>query len=135
MAEVSLDTILEQLMKLVDKVGGLDGKVSSMTDTWARQEHTASNGRAALHNKFESLQTEVRTKVDSITTRVGTIDHEIRDLAKKVGTVEPEVIAAGQEKLRKEGEMRYRNKLVAAVAGVSTIVGALGGGIAQHFLK
>lgn len=98
------------------KLGQLSQAVSMMTDLWKSQEVSATAGRKALHQKFESLQQSVGAQLASLDLRV---DRVVDTMSK----IEPAVKKYEDEKLREEGAKRLGKGLIAAFTATAGAVG------------
>lgn len=78
--------------RLLEAVDGLKTTVQNQMTMWATQERSASEGRRILHEKFETLQREVTTKLSG--------------LEEKVSWIEPSIKNFNDDRLRDEGGRR-----------------------------
>jgi hypothetical protein len=108
-----------QFHQITLMVGGLKQAVETMTGMWHQQELAATEGRRALHEKFENFREEMRVKMTDISGRVDR-------LAAQVKVIEPSVSAFNEEKLRDEGAKRLGKFLM---AGLMSVAGLLGWGM------
>ena len=105
-----------ELHEISAEIGGLKTAFNLMMAQWARQEETATAGRKALADKFESLQQTVGAQLSSLNLRV---DRVVDTMSK----VEPAVKKYEDEKLREEGAKRLGGKLIAALMAAAGGIG------------
>lgn len=112
-----------QLASLQTSVEHLTTAMTNMANQWANQENTATAGRKALHEKFESFKDSVGLQISGLSLRV---DRMVDTMTK----VEPAVKKYEEEKLREEGAKRLGKGLIAAMGMAA---GAVGWGLHEFF--
>lgn len=112
-----------ELHQISAEIGGLKKAMEMMTDLWRSQEQTAVAGRRALHEKFESLQTNVGLQISGLSLRVDRVVDGMKDMETTITKIEPAVKKYEEEKLREEGAKKFGAKLWAASTAIAGGVG------------
>lgn len=71
-----------EIHQVSSEIGGLKASVELMTSTWQQQEQSASEGRRALHAKFD----DVRNEVTRLATRVDQMGRDISEIKPAIDT-------------------------------------------------
>lgn len=101
-------------------LGSLEASVRHLTETWARQEANASEGRRALHTKFDEFKDRVVDELSIVTSRLNGIDTTLLE-------VKPAVKEFKSQRDQQRGAMKFGKWLwgmtiavVSAAASVGT---------------
>jgi hypothetical protein len=105
------------------QLGQLSQAVKFMTDVWQRQEETASAGRKALHEKFESFKDTVGVQIAGLSLRLDRLVDGMKQFEQTIEKIEPAVKKYEEEKLREEGARRLGKALIAAMTAVAGGIG------------
>jgi hypothetical protein len=103
------------------EIGGLKAAVEMMTTTWQAQEKSATDGRRALHDKFEALSKDVIR-----------LTAEVENVSKELGVIKPSIDSFKTARDRQDGAQRMGKLIWVAFVGLA---GAAGGVIVEflHF--
>lgn len=99
------------------EIGGLKAAVEMMTTTWQSQEKSATEGRRALHDKFDELSKDVIR-----------LAGEVENVSKDLALIKPAVDAFKTARDRQDGAQRMGRLVWAAFIGIA---GAVGGVIVE----
>lgn len=108
-----------QLHQVSAEIGALKKSVELMTDLWKTQETSASAGRRALHDRFETFKDEIGLQIAGLSLRVDR-------LADKLTNIDPMIDAARnsrEEELRQEGARRLGFRLWSAIVAAAGVAG------------
>jgi outer membrane murein-binding lipoprotein Lpp len=101
------------------EIGGLKASVDMMTTTWQAQEKSASEGRRALHDKFDELSKDVIR-----------LAGEMENVSKDLATIKPAIDAFKTARDRQDGAQRMGKLIWVAFIGIA----GAAGGIVVEFL-
>lgn len=96
------------------EIGGLKAAVEMMTTTWQAQEKSATDGRRALHDKFESLSKDVIR-----------LTAEVENVSKELAVIKPSIDAFKTARDRQDGAQRMGKMIWVAFVGIAGAVGGL----------
>jgi outer membrane murein-binding lipoprotein Lpp len=97
---MSYAQIQSQLHELSGSVGGLKSSVELMTKVWQQQEVAATAGRQRLHEKVDSLKTDVHG-----------LKNDVDQVKKELAAVQPAVERFKGEELRAAGARSLGKRL------------------------
>lgn len=96
------------------EIGGLKAAVEMMTTTWQAQEKSATDGRRALHDKFDVLSKDVIR-----------LTAEVENVSKDLAVIKPAIDAFKSARDRQDGA-QYMGKLIwVAFIGIAGAAGAV----------
>lgn len=75
------------LLQMAAKIGGLESTVSTLLQTWQRQEEKAADGRKDLHQKVDALRAEMTTMGTTMGAQLATAMKDIADMKPTVQAV------------------------------------------------
>lgn len=87
---MSYAQIQAQLHEMSGSIGGLKATIEMMTSVWKQQEEAAVRGRRLLHDKVDTLKTDVH----GLTTEVNEMKKDVTDLKPAVKRFETEELRA-----------------------------------------
>jgi len=86
------DHVSAALLRMAEKVGGLDSAVTALTQQWRNQDEKASQGRRDLHQKIDALRADVQK-----------LDVQVKAAISDIALMKPTVEAVEAAKLQAEG--------------------------------
>lgn len=96
------------------EIGGLKAAVEMMTATWQAQEKSATEGRRALHDKFDAMSKDVIR-----------LTAEVENVSKDLTVIKPAIDSFKTARDRQDGA-QWMGKLVwVAFIGIAGTVGGL----------
>jgi outer membrane murein-binding lipoprotein Lpp len=101
------------------EIGGLKAAVEMMTTTWQAQEKSASDGRRALHEKFDELSKDVIR-----------LTGEMENVSKDLAAIKPAIDTFRTARDRQDGAQRMGKLIWVAFIGIA----GAAGGIVVEFL-
>jgi uncharacterized membrane protein len=104
------------------ELGRLKNAVEMMTDTWRAQERAATDGRRALHDKFDELKTEMT----ETRGRVGQMSNELAE-------IKPAIKRFEAQRQRQEGASSAMKVIWGAVVVFATGLGYAGHELMMYF--
>ena len=130
----------QEVLRLVDKVGGLTSEVKNLRETWGRQDQEANNGRRNLHQKFDQLKDQIidtfaKFQIE-INRRMGELEGRVDKIKEDLTLIKPSVTSWSEERHQDIGSKRERGKIWGTLLGLVTIGGTIGASISEllHWL-
>src|ERR1700761_8775180 len=96
------------------EIGGLKAAVEMMTTTWQAQEKSATEGRRALHDKFDALSKDVIR-----------LTGEVANVSEDLATIKPAIDAFKTARDRQDGAQRMGKLIWAAFIGIAGVIGGV----------
>lgn len=96
-------------------VGALEATVKTLTETWARQDEEATEGRRRLHEKLDELKRQQQALT-------ATVEQQTRELAE----VKPAIKRFETQRQRQEGAQSLAKLIWGAVVAFAAGLGYLG---------
>lgn len=97
------ETISAALLRMAEKVGGLDSAVSSLTQQWRDQDEKASLGRRDLHQKIDAMRADVQRLDGEVKAALQKLDSDVRGAISDIALMKPTVEAVEAAKLQAKG--------------------------------
>lgn len=96
------------------ELGALRKAVEMMTDIWQAQEKSASDGRRALHDKFDAVSRDVIR-----------LTAEVENVSKDLGVIKPAIDAFKTARDRQDGAQRMGKLIWVAFIGIAGTIGGV----------
>jgi hypothetical protein len=94
------------------EIGGLKAAVEMMTTTWQAQEKSATEGRRALHDKFDALSKDVIR-----------LTGEVANVSEDLAAIKPAIDAFKTARDRQDGAQWMGKLIWVAFIGIAGVVG------------
>lgn len=125
----------QEILRLIDAVGGLKAEVKNLRETWGHQDLEANQGRRRLHEKFDALQKQIVEAFTGfqieINRRMAELDGRVDKIKEDLIAIKPSILTFNEEHHQTIGSKRERGKIWAWLMGLLTIAGTMGAGIAE----
>jgi hypothetical protein len=125
----------QEVLRLVDKVGGLTSEVKNLRETWGRQDQEANNGRRRLHEKFDELKDQIvdtfaKFQID-VNRRLFELEGRVDKIKDELTAIKPTFAALSEEHHQGIGSKRERGKIWGTLMGLVTLGGTVGAAITE----
>jgi chromosome segregation ATPase len=114
--------VTESERDTIRSIASLEATVKHLTETWARQDQEATEGRRRLHEKIDELKSQQEG-----------LENTVKQQTKELAEIKPAIKRFEEQRQRQEGARSLFKVLWVGVVAFATGLGYAGHELLQYF--